>query len=139
MLYAYLTSLFWGISSVLYVELLKVFSPILLFLLHGILFSWITVYVYIKERKNILDVFAHKTYLIYAVITLIMVIITQYLFYKSLESKNNNTHKSITIAYTAPVVSLAILWILQKEKITIYSFIGVLLIVSGIVFLTVYG
>lgn len=136
MWYAYLTALLWGITSVLYAELLKVFSPMFLFLLHGTLFSWMSTYVYYKEGKKIMNALSNRMYLLFAIFTLATVIITQYLFYKSLEnSKGNVIYKNIAIAYTAPIISMFILWIFQKERMNIYSWLGVTLTVSGVLIL----
>jgi drug/metabolite transporter (DMT)-like permease len=130
-----MTALLWGVTSIIYSQLLKVFSPVFLFTLHGTIFSWIGTVFYLKYRDGLHHEAKNIKWVFFAIMTITVVIITQFFFYKALE-KNPESHKAIAIAYTAPMFSLLFLWFLQLEKITPVSILGVLLTVSGITFMT---
>ena len=132
------TAFFWGLSSIFDKLCLNTFTPIMIFIVGGMVYSIIAIGLFIYHRHEIkhyfYDYIKYKNAWIYAILAGICVYGIANLIYYHVLHNTNNTNIVIAISYSAPIFTLILsLIILKKENYSLASIIGVLFVIIGTV------
>lgn len=136
---SFLIAVSWSITPILYKSILSNIPPETFFI-YSYIVTTLLVALYIITNWNNIDWHVDKLNkeligLLVCVILILMV--TTYLYYHVLEK--NNVHIVTTLTATAPLFTILIAYFYLKEKISMVAWIGMLLVIIGIVLLSHKG
>jgi len=132
-----ITSAMWGVSAVLDKMAMVDMPMYLVFLIGALLYTIAAVIIFFVNYKDLrmqikLNKISNKSYM-YAILAGITgFIIANLFFYYSIKNIHN-THTVATIAYTAPIFTFIFALLLLNHKFSMYSLIGVIITVIGVV------
>jgi uncharacterized membrane protein len=136
--YAVLTAVMWGVAAIMEKKSLNLISPVLLFIVAGIVFgagSLLTLCFYwtevVKSIKG-LTVY-NKCYIVATV--LMALVVSNYFYFKAIQS-NNQTHIIAALTFSAPLFTLMLTSYFLHQRVTQTNIIGILMIVGGSMILT---
>lgn len=131
-------ALLWSIAPIIHKAVLNKVTPRMLLIFNGITIG-IIVLIYALLNKD--AVLQEASELSRDTIGWMLIAVTlswflaPLIFYSVLQKGTG--HIIIALAYSSPLFAMILAWLFLREKITLMSFIGVCLIVIGIVFLAV--
>lgn len=133
LLVAMFISLMWGISPIIYKHVLKSLDTYSLIALQGAFYIALYTLYLVFMKKHISQkraTFTPKVIAWVGVAAIFGMILPTVLFFAIL--KNHDSHIITALTYSSPMFTLLIAYFILHEKVTLMSFLGVVLIVAGI-------
>ena len=129
------TAFCWGLSSIFDKLSMTAFSPIMVFIVGGMVYATVALSLLIYHRNSIKHYFydykKYKTAWMYAILGAICVYGVANLIYYYALNASNTPHIVIALSYSAPIFTLLVSIIILKHDFSITSILGVLLVIVG--------
>lgn len=132
---AFIVAIMWGIGTQMERHVLQFIDTKTLYIIMGFTLACASLVISVIYRKPIMRDFKQSTsYIYFAILTgLIAIVISGFIFQKALSlSTTKNVHCVTAIAFAAPVVTMLVSILYFKEKLTIKSMVGVVLVSLGV-------
>ena len=131
-----LIALGWGIIPIIQKYVLSTVSVITVFVVGSFIYFSGTLLIFAYNRHEVLTNIPKLNLKLWGMLIfsgIFCAMLTNMLFIRLL--KTNSSYIVTALSYTSPVFTMLLGYMILSERITIMSFIGVILIVSGIVLL----
>ena len=129
------TAFCWGLSSVFDKLSMNAFSPVMVFIVGGIVYALVALGLLIYHRNHVKHYFydykKYKVAWIYAILAAVCVYGVANLIYYYALNASSTPHIVIALSYSAPIFTLLLSIIVLKEDFSMASIIGVILVVLG--------
>lgn len=138
MIIAFIIAIIWGINPIIHKLLLNDISYHTIIIFSGITFfiaSLIYSYIYYKDIYK--DINKENNKIIYIIICAFLGLFLANILYYNALKYTNNVSIITTITALYPLVTLLLSYFILYEKISIINFIGIILIMIGIILLMI--
>lgn len=136
---ALITSVLYGVATIIEKHVMTAFEPSYVFTMFGLLYGLIAVYSYFYNA-TLFKTYAGKTYLTHHIwlfmAAMCALILPQLMFLNALKHQEN-IHVVSALSSLGPLVTVLLLILLFRKKITCLSVTGtILVVIGGIILLT---